>query len=82
MKARTTAPPINSMVLQLTIIIIQDTLILVTFDENHSYTTQNRVLGILLGGAVPANLVGTTDSNYYGTVHPLYFSHLPIPGSC
>ncbi|KAI5845263.1 phosphoesterase family-domain-containing protein [Morchella snyderi] len=46
-------------------ITIQDTLILVTFDENHSYTTQNRVFGILLGGAVPANLVGTTDSNYY-----------------
>ncbi|RPB16251.1 acid phosphatase [Morchella conica CCBAS932] len=44
---------------------MNDTLILVTFDENHSYTTQNRVLGILLGGAVPANLVGTTDSNYY-----------------
>ena len=43
----------------------KDTLVLVTFDENHTYTQQNRVVGILLGGAVPAELVGTTDSNFY-----------------
>ena len=40
-------------------------MILVTFDESQSYTTVNRVFGVLLGGAVPSNLVGTTDSNYY-----------------
>lgn len=36
-----------------------------TFDENHTYGKQNRVVGILLGDAVPAQLVGTTDNNYY-----------------
>jgi len=41
------------------------TLVLITFDENHTYTEQNRVLGILLGDAVPQNLVGTTDTAYY-----------------
>jgi acid phosphatase len=37
----------------------------VTFDENHSYAQQNRVVAILLGDAIPTNLVGTTDSAYY-----------------
>ena len=41
------------------------TLVLITFDENHTYTEQNRVLAILLGDAVPSNLVGTKDSNFY-----------------
>jgi len=40
------------------------TLILVTFDENHTYTLANRVFSILLGGAV-AGQEGTTDSSYY-----------------
>ncbi|KAI0394000.1 acid phosphatase phoa [Xylariaceae sp. FL0594] len=44
---------------------MQNTLVLVTFDENETYSTQNRVLGILLGDAIPKRLVGTTDSNYY-----------------
>ncbi|KAG0633291.1 phosphoesterase family-domain-containing protein [Tuber brumale] len=44
---------------------MKDTLILVTFDENHTYTRPNRVVGILLGGAVPESVHGTTDSNYY-----------------
>lgn len=42
-----------------------NTLVLVTFDENSSYAKQNRVLGMLLGDAVPAALVGTTDDNFY-----------------
>jgi acid phosphatase len=46
---------------------MKNTLVLVTFDENHSYTSQNRVFSILLGGAVPESLHGTTDSNFYGT---------------
>ncbi|KAI1496883.1 acid phosphatase phoa [Biscogniauxia marginata] len=44
---------------------MQNTLVLVTFDENETYTIQNRILGILIGDAVPADLVGTTDDNYY-----------------
>lgn len=41
------------------------TLVLVTFDENHSYAKQNRIVGILLGDAVPSHLVGTTDDSFY-----------------
>lgn len=43
----------------------KDTLVLVTFDENHTYTSQNKVFSILLGGAVDKSLHGTTDDNYY-----------------
>ncbi|KAA8893303.1 acid phosphatase [Sphaerosporella brunnea] len=41
------------------------TLVLVTFDENHTYPGQNRVFSILLGGAVPEYLHGTKDTNFY-----------------
>lgn len=44
---------------------MQRTLVLVTFDENHTYTEQNRVLALLLGDAVPANLVGSKDATFY-----------------
>ena len=44
---------------------MQNTTVLITFDENHTYTQQNRVLGILLGDAIPEDLIGTTDSNFY-----------------
>ncbi|CAN8104244.1 unnamed protein product [Discula destructiva] len=44
---------------------MNNTLVLVTFDENSSYEIQNRVLAILLGDAVPRHLIGTTDSNFY-----------------
>lgn len=44
---------------------MQNTLVLITFDENRTKNIQNRVFSILLGDAVPANLVGTTDSNFY-----------------
>ncbi|KAI1368372.1 phosphoesterase-like protein [Xylaria arbuscula] len=44
---------------------MQNTLVLITFDENETYTIQNRILGILLGDAVPEELVGTTDDNFY-----------------
>jgi len=44
---------------------MKNTLVLVTFDENETYSTQNRVLGILLGDAIPKKLIGTTDNNYY-----------------
>ncbi|KAI1170068.1 acid phosphatase phoa [Nemania sp. FL0916] len=44
---------------------MQNTLVLVTFDENETYTIQNRVLGILLGDAVPRHLVGSVDNHFY-----------------
>jgi acid phosphatase len=44
---------------------MNNTLVMVTFDENHTYTKQNRIVGILLGDAVPTELVGTTDNTFY-----------------
>ncbi|POR30868.1 Putative acid phosphatase [Tolypocladium paradoxum] len=44
---------------------MQKTLVLVTWDENETYSTRNNILGILLGDAVPQSLVGTSDSNFY-----------------
>jgi hypothetical protein len=41
------------------------TLILLTFDETETYTENNRIYTLLLGGAVPENLKGTTDSTYH-----------------
>ena len=41
------------------------TLIVLSFDENESYTENNCVLTLLLGGAVPDSVRGTTDSTYY-----------------
>jgi acid phosphatase len=42
-----------------------NTLVLVTFDENEIYPLENRVLALLLGDAVPQNLRGTNDSTFY-----------------
>ena len=44
--------------------VTKNTLILLTFDENHTYTTANRVYSILFGDVV-AGKEGTTDDNYY-----------------
>ncbi|KAF4988002.1 hypothetical protein FGRMN_10050 [Fusarium graminum] len=44
---------------------MDNTLLLITWDENETYTRQNHILGILLGDAVPENLVGTTDDSFY-----------------
>ena len=44
---------------------MKNTLVLITFDENATYTKQNKVVGILLGDAVPEHLIGTTDDNFY-----------------
>ena len=41
------------------------TLILLTFDENKTGSINNQIWAALLGGAVPAQLRGTTDSTYY-----------------
>jgi acid phosphatase len=44
---------------------MNNTLVMVTFDENHSYAKANRVVALLLGDAIPAQLVGTTDDTFY-----------------
>lgn len=44
---------------------MNDTLILITFDEDKTYTKTNRVFSILLGGAVPDHLHGTKDDTFY-----------------
>jgi hypothetical protein len=41
------------------------TLILLTFDENETYTVNNQIFAILLGGAIPTSMRGTIDSTYY-----------------
>ena len=41
------------------------TLILLTFDETETYTINNRIFAVLLGGAIPDGSRGTVDSTYY-----------------
>lgn len=41
------------------------TLVVLTWDETGTDNIPNRVANILLGGAVPTNLIGTTDSAFY-----------------
>ncbi|KAJ7676636.1 phosphoesterase family-domain-containing protein [Mycena polygramma] len=43
----------------------EETLILLTFDETETYTIQNTVFTLALGGAVPLKLRGTTDDTLY-----------------
>ncbi|KAB8280488.1 phosphoesterase family-domain-containing protein [Yarrowia lipolytica] len=44
---------------------MKNSLVILTFDENHTKPLENKVLAILFGGAVPDHLKGTTDSTYY-----------------
>ncbi|THX18849.1 phosphoesterase-domain-containing protein [Aureobasidium pullulans] len=44
---------------------MQNTLVLVTFDESHNYAIQNRVFSILLGDSIATELQGTEDNNFY-----------------
>ncbi|PYH95036.1 phosphoesterase-domain-containing protein [Aspergillus ellipticus CBS 707.79] len=44
---------------------MNDTLLLLTFDEDSTYAKSNNVFSILLGGAIPDNLKGTTDDTFY-----------------
>lgn len=44
---------------------MQNTLVLLTFDENESKTKPNKPFTILLGGAIPDSLKGTTDDTFY-----------------
>ena len=41
------------------------TLVLLTFDENETYTIKNKVWSVLLGDAVPPSLRGTVDDTFY-----------------
>jgi acid phosphatase len=43
----------------------QNTLFVLSFDENEDYPTPNRVYTVLLGGAVDESLHGTTDDTFY-----------------
>ncbi|TEY87546.1 hypothetical protein BOTCAL_0001g00730 [Botryotinia calthae] len=44
---------------------MNNTLVVITFDENEIYARQNRILTILLGDVVPKELRNTTDNTYY-----------------
>lgn len=44
---------------------MQNTLVLITFDENETYAERNKIFSLLVGDAVPKELHGTTDSSYY-----------------
>ncbi|KIY73976.1 hypothetical protein CYLTODRAFT_416625 [Cylindrobasidium torrendii FP15055 ss-10] len=43
----------------------EKTLILVTFDETENYDIQNNIFSVVVGGALPSELKGTTDSTFY-----------------
>jgi len=44
---------------------MNNTLILLTYDESKTYEKPDHIVSILLGGAVPEKLRGTTDSTFY-----------------
>jgi acid phosphatase len=38
---------------------------MITFDEDETYPKQNKVWSLLIGDAIPKELEGTTDDNFY-----------------
>lgn len=44
---------------------MNNTLVLLTFDENDNYALKNKVFALLLGGVIPDELKGTIDSTFY-----------------
>ncbi|QLQ77938.1 hypothetical protein HG537_0A01850 [Torulaspora globosa] len=44
---------------------MNNTLVVLTFDENDTYSIKNKVFAVLLGGAIPQELKNTTDSTFY-----------------
>ncbi|KAE8135618.1 phosphoesterase family-domain-containing protein [Aspergillus pseudotamarii] len=44
---------------------MENTLLLLTFDEDKTYPKGNKIMSILLGGAIPDDLKGTTDDTFY-----------------
>jgi hypothetical protein len=57
---------------------MNDTLVLLTFDEDETYTDGNKIYSILLGGAIPENLRGTTDDTFYNHVCGYSASHRSV----
>ena len=46
-------------------VFMNKTLLLITFDENETYTIKNQVWTLLLGDIIPDSLRGTTDNTFY-----------------
>jgi acid phosphatase len=44
---------------------MEKTLVLLTYDESATYPMPNRIVSLLLGGAIPTELKGTNDSTLY-----------------
>ena len=44
---------------------MEKTLILLTYDESETYSKPNKIVSLLLGGALPKSLKGTTDDTFY-----------------
>lgn len=44
---------------------MEKTLVLLTYDESATYPMPNKIVSLLLGGAIPKDLKGTQDSNLY-----------------
>lgn len=44
---------------------MDNTAVLLTFDENENYNKQNKVWALLIGGAIDKSLHNTSDSTYY-----------------
>ena len=44
---------------------MNNTVVLLTFDEDDTYNKTNRVFSILVGGAIPDHLKGTKDDTFY-----------------
>ncbi|KAI9931838.1 hypothetical protein ASPWEDRAFT_104194 [Aspergillus wentii DTO 134E9] len=44
---------------------MNNTLVLLTFDEDETYPKGNKIFSILLGGAIPNHLKGTKDDTFY-----------------
>ncbi|TVY81005.1 putative acid phosphatase [Lachnellula suecica] len=44
---------------------MEKTLVLLTYDESATYPEPNRIVSLLLGGAIPTELKGTTDGTLY-----------------
>lgn len=45
--------------------LLDNALVLLTFDESETYTKQNKIFAVLIGGAIPTSLWGTTDDTFY-----------------
>jgi len=58
---------------------MEKTLIILTFDEVETYTDQNKIYAVLLGGAIDASLHGTTDNTFYNHYSSKYFLNFFIP---